>query len=814
VSNSLTSRKDEFIPAEGKQVKWYICGPTVYDSSHLGHARTYLSFDIIRRILEDYFGYDVQVCMNITDIDDKIIIRARKNHLFEEYLSKVKKSSALEEVDRQLFVAAVAEHVDALEKKAAKLEAEIKSGKRNAQEAEPELNLAKEKLNAGLDLQKRLGAAVSGLTTGAAAVQWVEEMKDAISDYLDVRHGKELPHEVLNKISKDHAMAFEAEYLSDMKSLGIKTPDALTRVTEYVPEVVAMCERIIANGYAYESEGSVYFDVAAFDKAQNHFYAKLVPSAYGNTELLEEGEGGLSTTASKSEKRSPNDFALWKNSKAGEPVWPSPWGLGRPGWHIECSAMAGNVLGATLDIHAGGCDLRFPHHDNELAQSEAFFDNAQWVNYFLHTGHLHIDGLKMSKSLKNFITIREMLAQHSARHVRFLFLLQSWDNNMNFQRIDTMKEVVAKEKYFNEFFLRVEQVIGERTMSGGTLIEHWNEKDTELGAFITQSQNGVHKALSDNFDTAAAMKWLSDLVTKANSYMEKNGEKKAFLLKKAATFITRILRVFGIVDGNQEFGFDNAFSSASNASSASPDAIVQPYLTAIANFTNEVTALAKDPKVNGAALNSATTALNEQVLPKLQAKLAQTTLTSSRDIVRPFVAALVEYRKQVRAIAKEAAKDGVALLKLTDSIRDEIMPQLDVRIADDGEFSYLFQSREELEKERLDRLAAEASNRRAKLVGTLQRKEKDLEKWKEASESPSDAVHRQFAVRIAAADAELPEADENGKKLSKSAAKDIKKLWTKQDTAHKKFQQELAANADFLAQLEAEVNSLKAQLAA
>jgi len=189
---------------------------------------------------------------------------------------------------------------------------------------------------------------------------------------------------------------------------------------------MAVCSASLRNEelqVAYESKGSVYFDIDAFRK-KGYTYRKLSPDDEASAAEMAEGEGALA--ADDSEKRSGSDFALWKKSKPGEPAWDSKWGPGRPGWHIECSVMATDINGEYLDIHAGGEDLKFPHHDNECAQSEAYLGRQQWTNYFWHAGHLHIEGLKMSKSLKNFITIREALEMHSARQLRLMFLMQPW----------------------------------------------------------------------------------------------------------------------------------------------------------------------------------------------------------------------------------------------------------------------------------------------------------------------------------------------------------------------------------------------------
>ena len=259
---------------------------------------------------------------------------------------------------------------------------------------------------------------------------------EPLAEALDAELGESVTdHEIFNA----HSRRFEAEFMEDMTALGIRPPDSLTRVTEYVPQIVTFVEQLVAKGLAYASNGSVYMDISKM-RACGHAYPKLEPSKGKATEAeMAESEGTF--TAEAGEKRNATDFAVWKKSKGGEPSWPSPWGGGRPGWHIECSVMATDLMGDNMDVHAGGYDLKFPHHDNEIAQSEAYHGCKQWVNYFFHFGHLHIKGLKMSKSLKNFITIRQALAGHTARQIRLMFLLAPWDKPMNYsdQTIDEAK---------------------------------------------------------------------------------------------------------------------------------------------------------------------------------------------------------------------------------------------------------------------------------------------------------------------------------------------------------------------------------------
>ena len=417
--NSLTRTKNEFIPVCGRRVTWYNCGPTVYDSAHMGHARSYISFDIIRRVLQFYFNYDLFFVQNVTDIDDKIIQRARQRYLFDRYRQQWSQSN---DQNRDQLMADIREAVDLMK---SKFDAEVDSDKKNM--------LSKLIASA----QQMVDNPVSDLDTifGQTA--------DVLSQWLDRQKGYEVNE---NSIFQSLARHYEQDFNEDMKSLNILSPNSVTRVSEFIPEIIDYIEIIIKNGFAYESNGSVYFDTNRFDSSDKHFYAKLVPEAFGDNKALAEGEGDLSHTT---DKRNANDFALWKNSKPGEPFWSSPWGEGRPGWHIECSVMASSMIGQQMDIHSGGYDLKFPHHDNEMAQAEAYYNSGQpWINYFLHSGHLTISGCKMSKSLKNFITIKEALKRNTWRQLRFAFLLHSWKETLDYSD-NTMNDAIQYEKFVN-----------------------------------------------------------------------------------------------------------------------------------------------------------------------------------------------------------------------------------------------------------------------------------------------------------------------------------------------------------------------------
>ncbi|MCK0533856.1 MULTISPECIES: cysteine--tRNA ligase [unclassified Anaerobiospirillum] len=303
IHNTLTRQKEDFVPLVPGEIGMYVCGVTVYDLCHIGHARTFVCFDMIVRYLR-HRGYKVKYVRNITDIDDKIIRRANEK---------------------------------------------------------------------GID-----------------------------------------PRELSENFIK--------EMYSDFDRLNIARPDFEPRATENIPEIISLVEKLISKGFAYVADnGDVMF---AIDRFKN--YGRL------SGQKLEELEAGARVEVQKS-KRNPFDFVLWKMAKPGEPEWDSPWGKGRPGWHIECSAMNSRLLGNKFDIHGGGSDLIFPHHENEIAQSCCAHDTS-YVNYWMHSGMVMIDDEKMSKSLGNFFTIRDVLEQYDAETVRYFLLSAQYRSALNYSQ--------------------------------------------------------------------------------------------------------------------------------------------------------------------------------------------------------------------------------------------------------------------------------------------------------------------------------------------------------------------------------------------
>eukprot|EP00603_Paraphysomonas_imperforata_P006991 CAMPEP_0114448774 /NCGR_PEP_ID=MMETSP0103-20121206/20511_1 /TAXON_ID=37642 ORGANISM="Paraphysomonas imperforata, Strain PA2" /NCGR_SAMPLE_ID=MMETSP0103 /ASSEMBLY_ACC=CAM_ASM_000201 /LENGTH=637 /DNA_ID=CAMNT_0001620825 /DNA_START=13 /DNA_END=1926 /DNA_ORIENTATION=- len=607
VTNSLTRSKVRFIPESTKRVLWYQCGPTVYAASHMGHARSYVQLDIIRRITQDYLGYNVVVCQNITDIDDKIIIRSSEQ---------------------------------------------------------------------GIDF-------------------------------------------------RELAAANEADFFDDMSKLGVRLPDLVTRVSEYVPEVIAYIENLCEKGYAYPSNGSVYFNTRAFEEG-GHKYGKLVPEQIGNSELLAEGEGALTAN---DDKKNATDFVLWKKTKEHtdgtvEPSWESPWGGGRPGWHIECSVMSKSAFDTygtdTVDVHAGGVDLKFPHHENEIAQSEGRCDCKQWVNYWLHTGHLNIQGLKMSKSLKNFITIKDSLKTHTSRQIRFLFLLHKYNVPMDYGD-GTMNQAVSIEKIFSEFFLNVKAVLRRLGLNGP---QHVGERERTVLLALEEAKDKVHTALLDDYDTPTAASALLELVRHANRYIEESVVSSS-VLTSIGRYVTSMLRIFGLIPEATEIGFplESASSGAENK-----EELLAPYLDALTNF-----------------------------------------------------------REKVRVAAM--GKDSIAVLKAADELRDSVLPELGVKMEDKGSGKdvvsvWKLEDPEVLRMERQRKEAEKAAKEEEKEANRRRLREKE-----EKNKIPPSEMFKSQTDLYSAFDSAtgIPTHDKAGEPLSKKSLKRLEKEYEKQKDAHAKY---------------------------
>jgi cysteinyl-tRNA synthetase len=388
VYNTLTRQKEDFQPVRPGKVGMYVCGPTVYKPSHIGHMVGPVIFDAIKRYLT-YLGYEVTWVVNITDVDDKLIKRA-----------------------------------------------------------------------------KELGTTV-----------------------------------------KDLAEKMTADYLDCLKKLHVTGIDRMPKATEHIAEMVGIIGGLIDKGYAYAAGGDVYFDIT-----KDRDYGKLC------NRDPEQLEAGARIEVSE-KKRNPGDFALWKGSKPGEPAWNSPWGLGRPGWHIECSAMSMKYLGETLDIHGGGLDLQFPHHENELAQSESYTDHT-FARYWMHNGLLKMGHAKMAGSVGNVVNVVDLLEQHNPETVRFLLLSTHYRSPIEWSD-ERLAEVQRSLEGFYRFFERYERITGESYFKVPILSKR------EMDALLRERKpsevidellwrNRFFECMDDDFNTGGAVGVLFDLLTTIN----------------------------------------------------------------------------------------------------------------------------------------------------------------------------------------------------------------------------------------------------------------------------------------------------------
>ena len=403
VYNDLTRKKEPFVPLEEGKVRFYVCGPTVYNFFHIGNARPFVIFDVFRRYLES-LGYDVTFVQNFTDIDDKMIKRANEE----------------------------------------------------------------------------------GITVAELAERFI------------------------------------AEYYRDADALGIKRATVNPRATHEIAAIIDIIKRLIEKDHAYETEGDVYFNVDSFSE-----YGKL------SRQSIEELMSGARIDVDE-RKRSPLDFALWKAAKPGEPFWESPWGKGRPGWHIECSAMSTKYLGKTIDIHGGGSDLIFPHHENEIAQSECAND-TQFVKYWLHNAYLLIDKEKMSKSLGNFLTVRDVTGKVNPLVLRFFLMSVHYRSPLNFSAEGLEHAKGAVERLNNCYR---DLLFALENRKAGT-------EDAALREALKANEEGFTQSMDDDFNTAGAFGYIFEAVRAVNVHMTEHDEIDKEALESAKRFFEKTNKILG-----------------------------------------------------------------------------------------------------------------------------------------------------------------------------------------------------------------------------------------------------------------------------
>lgn len=762
--NSLTGDREVFRPMDGKKIRWYTCGPTVYDVSHMGHARAYLTFDILRRIMANYFKYDLFYQINITDIDDKIILRSRQNKLYDDFS---KETSGMNDAELRKVTGAAMEAAEAklLAKRPATPDA--KASDKDKQEFEK--LLAEHELKVGQFKE---------LKTKVDATKGKDELLAAAREPLMAKLDKERGHTVTDHaIFNAHSRHFENEYFEDMDALGVMRPDVVTRISDFMDgRVQDYIEKLVTDENAYASAGSVYFDIDGFNK-KGFTYRKLVPCAHASAAEMEEGEGALAAT--DGDKRNPNDFALWKKSKPGEPAWESKWGPGRPGWHIECSVMATAIMKEYLDIHAGGEDLKFPHHDNEMAQSEAYLGRQQWVNYFWHAGHLSIQGLKMSKSLKNFITIRQAMQTHSARQLRLMFLMQQWDKGMNYSD-DAINMARAEERKFKhvigclKFFKRQ----GHSKAPAG-------DREKALVAEVAKCKEAVDAALKENFNTSKAVADLSALV--GNCYKSFDALPEAGLdpVSQVCDFLVEIMGIFGV-------------ENLCNAPDKEAD--WTPALDAFAGLREDVRQLARA---------KAGTDKVEAAIAKATPAVAAAKSAGLGDLVKAFD----NFSKDLASCT--TPQD---LLRRCDQVRDKDFVDLGVRLEDRGTagFVWMFEETKTMVREAQEAEEKKAEDAALKLHRSLDEKRKTLTIAEKSAVPPAglfkSAAYKGLYTEFDATG--VPTKLASGEEISKSKAKDFKKDMDKQVKEFQKLEKQAGEGGidAYLAKLRKEVSDLENQL--
>lgn len=416
--NTLTRNKEEFVPLEPGKIRFYVCGVTVYDHCHIGHARSAIVFDVIYRYLM-HLGYEVTYVRNFTDIDDKIIRRANEEG----------------------------------------------------------------------------------------------------TDYRTI------------------AQRYITAFYEDMDALGVLRPNLEPLATDNIPGMIEIIQKLMDKGIAYQSGTDVYFQVEGFPS-----YGRLSGRA------LEDMMAGARVEVDAN-KRNPMDFVLWKGSKPGEPAWDSPWGPGRPGWHIECSAMGNRFLGKTFDIHGGGKDLIFPHHENEIAQSEAAFD-APFVKYWIHNGFVNINNEKMSKSLGNFFTIRDVLQRVHPEALRLFVLSKHYRSPVDFS-----DETVAEAERGLEKLYHTLAAVKDRTpasQEGETAEKALQSQDSELFQETLALPQAFTEAMDNDFNTAQVIGYFFGLQRHLQRFLDRFGQKKlkgpaAALARKAASTLRQYAGIMGLL---------------------------------------------------------------------------------------------------------------------------------------------------------------------------------------------------------------------------------------------------------------------------